>query len=101
MDPAAKLPDIVIPGTDANSNVFYHSRYLRAMIGPLFEIVAVVPKPTAIRPVGCSASDQPPEPSLAWSTRFNAISFLIPSMSHQLPPPPIPHRVGHGICPRH
>jgi SAM-dependent methyltransferase len=44
MDPAAKLPDIVILGTNADSNVFYHSRYLRAMIGPLFEIVAVVPE---------------------------------------------------------
>lgn len=39
----AIVPDILVLGQDANSNVFYHSRYLRAMLAPLFEVVTTVP----------------------------------------------------------
>lgn len=42
-NPEAGGADILVLGEDANSNVFYHSRYLRAMLSPLFEIVRVVP----------------------------------------------------------
>ncbi|CAM2829971.1 class I SAM-dependent methyltransferase [Rariglobus hedericola] len=37
------VPDILVLGQDANSNVFYHSRYLHAMLAPLFEVVKIVP----------------------------------------------------------
>lgn len=42
-NPQAVGADIVVVGEDANSNVFYHGRYLRAMLAPLFEIVRIVP----------------------------------------------------------
>ena len=42
-NPSAAAADIVVVGEDANSNVFYRGRYLRAMLAPLFEVIKVVP----------------------------------------------------------
>ncbi|MBP6508241.1 MAG: class I SAM-dependent methyltransferase [Opitutaceae bacterium] len=36
-------PDIVITGQTYDSNVYYRERYLRVMLGPMFEIAAIVP----------------------------------------------------------
>lgn len=36
-------PDILITGQTYDSNVYYRERYLRAMLGPMFEIAALVP----------------------------------------------------------
>lgn len=43
MEPEREIADIVVTGQGYESNVYYHGRYLRAMLGPLFDIVAVVP----------------------------------------------------------
>lgn len=42
-NPETDGADILVLGEDANSNVFYHSRYLRAMLAPLFDVVQIVP----------------------------------------------------------
>jgi ubiquinone/menaquinone biosynthesis C-methylase UbiE len=36
-------PDILITGRDSDSNMFYHSRYLKPLLSRLFEIKAVAP----------------------------------------------------------
>lgn len=43
MRPGSTVADIMTFGQTHDSNVFYHSRYLRAALEPLFEILSVVP----------------------------------------------------------
>lgn len=43
MEPGRAIGDIVVTGQGADSNVYYHSRYLRPMLTPFFEILDVVP----------------------------------------------------------
>lgn len=43
LEPGREVADIIVTGRGHESNVYYHSRYLRAMLGPLFEIIGVIP----------------------------------------------------------
>lgn len=44
LDPRSAPADIMITGQTSDSNVYYHSRYLTAMLSPMFEIAAVIPE---------------------------------------------------------
>lgn len=43
MDPRRTVGDVLIRGQSADCNVFYHSRYLKTVLAPIFDIVSIEP----------------------------------------------------------